>query len=128
MKIVNGTSHEITLYRVEDTYPVQGGRKLVLREGAEPWMVVPPGTNLNATSGNAPLPPGDYEDLPVTGAVVFTGYDPIPEGDVVIVSNRYRSAVKDLGGDTSRLATVSGTVYVWADGKRPCGCIEFAVG
>jgi len=128
MKITNGTSHEINFYRVGVTLPVQGGRKLVLQEGAKPCLTVPPGTNLNAQVSNLEAPEIPGCEIPLKGAVVFTGYDPVPDGDIVIVSNLYRSAVKELGGDTSRLATVSGTVYASADGKRPCGCVELAVG
>ena len=48
--------------------------------------------------------------------------------DIVVVSNMYRSAVKELGGSTSKLATVSGTVYSDESAVRPCGCLRLAVG
>ena len=127
--IVNGTSHTINLYSLEDTIAIQGGRKLVLKEGAAPLMVVPAGTNLNAQKGNLPAP--KVAGMPqecVKGAVVFTAHDPIPKAAIVIVSNLYRSAVKELGGDTSRLATVDGAVYADESAVRPVGCTALAVG
>jgi hypothetical protein len=60
---------------------------------------------------------------------VFTGYDSLPEGyDLYVVSNLYRSAVKELGGDTSLLATVDGTVYESAENPKPIGILRLAVG
>lgn len=127
MKIVNGTSHEITIYSVEDCVPVHNGRKLVLKGGSIPQAVIPPGINLNAVKGNKPAPSGNY-GFPVKGAVIFIAADPIPEGDLVIVSNLFRAACVDLGRDTSRLGTVDGTVYLDEDGTRPCGCTSIAIG
>jgi len=127
MKIVNGTSHEITIYSVEDCISVHNGRKLVLKGGATPKAVIPPGINLNAQKGNKPAPNGNY-GFSVKGAVIFTDADPIPNGDLVIVSNLYRAACVDLGRDTSRLGTVDGTVYQDEDGTRPCGCTAIAIG
>ena len=129
MEIVNGTNHEINMYHQADTTEIQGGRKLVAKGTAKPYMTIPPGSNLDAKVANSPLPEHLVETgLPLTGGVVFTGYDPIPEGDLVVVSNRYRSAVQSLGGDTSRLAIVDGTVYVDESATRPCGCLRLAVG
>lgn len=128
MKIVNGTSHQIKFFAQEDTISVQDGRKLILKEGAEPIFVIEPGVNLNAQKGNkeAPVLPGCA--IPLKGAVIFVGHDPIPEGDIVVVSNLFRAAVVELGGDTSSLATVDGTVYESEKSLRPCGCLALAVG
>ena len=128
MKIVNGTTHEINIYSVQDCYPIEGGRKLVKKPGAVPVHVVQPGTNLNAVKDNLPAPASWRGPFPLKGGVVFLGYDPIPEGDIVVVSNMYRSAVRELGGDTSRLATVDGAVYEDESAIRPCGCTGLAVG
>lgn len=127
MKIVNGTSHEINIYDVEDCIPVQNGRKLVRKQGAVPKSVIAPGTDLNARKGNKPAPSGDF-GFPVKGAVIFTDADPLPDGDLVIVSNIFRSAYVDLGRDTSRLGTVDGTVYIDEQCTRPCGCTAIAIG
>jgi hypothetical protein len=126
--IVNGTSHEIKFYSEQDTVPVQGGRKLVLKEGAQPILVIKPGINLNAQKGNKEAPQIPGCAIPLKGAVIFVGHDPIPNGDIVVVSNMFRAAVVELGGDTSSLATVDGTVYESEESLRPCGCLALAVG
>lgn len=127
MNIINGTQHEITIYSIEGCTQVQGGRKLLLNEGVHPVYVSPPGTNLNAVKGNKAAPTGDYP-FAVKGAVEFAAADPIPEGNLVVVSNLYRAACAELGRDTSRLGTVDGTVYVDESAIRPCGCTAIAVG
>ena len=130
MKIFNGTQHQINLYSINDCYEVQGGRKLVVQQDAKPVLVIESGSNLNAVKGNAPLPDiFSTSELPLVGTVVFTGYDALPEGfDLYIVSNLYRSAVKELGGSTEKLATVNGVVYDDKDAVKPCGCTSLAVG
>jgi len=96
----------------------------------QPVKVIPPGTNLNAVKQNLPAPQldVDFVDFLLKGAVVFEYHDPIPQADIVIVSNLFRSAVKELGSDTSRLATVDGVVYKDGQDLRPCGCTALAVG
>ena len=132
--LYNGTQHSINIYSIDDTTAIENGRKLILNEGAVPLVVVPSGKNLNCVKSNSPAPTFEVEGLPsssVKGAVNFTSYDPLPEealGKVVIVSNLYRSAVKELGGDTSMFATVDGVVYLSAEDKRPCGCLGLAIG
>jgi hypothetical protein len=127
ISVVNGTSHEINIYASDDCVSIQDGRKLILKQGSTPLLVIEPGTNLNCVKGFAKTPVLDT-NIPIKGAVEFLSYDPIPSGDIVVVSNLYRSAVKELGGDTSKLATVSGTVYSSEFDVRPCGCLELAVG
>lgn len=129
MNIYNGTAHEITFYAFEDTYPVGDGRKLVLKEGAKPIQVVPKGTNLNCVKGNRPAPLIEGCPIPLNGAVQFINADPLPPGyGLYIVSNLYRAAVVELGRDSSRLATVDGSVYADEAAIRPCGCLALAVG
>ncbi|MBD2201639.1 hypothetical protein H6G33_09800 [Calothrix sp. FACHB-1219] len=128
INIYNGTQHTINIFSKEDTIAVQGGRKLILKEEAVPIKIILAGTNLNAQTGNLPAPSLDT-DIPLYGGVTFTSHDPLPEGyDIYIVSNLFRSAVKELGGDTSRLATVFGTVYASEEDMRPCGCLGLSVG
>lgn len=132
--IYNGTQHEINIFSLADTTAIEDGRKLVLKEGALPLVVIPSGKNLNCVKSNNAAPSFKIEGLPsssVKGAVNFVSYEPLPaeaEGKVVIVSNLYRSAVKELGGDTSLFATVDGVVYLSAEDKKPCGCLGLAVG
>jgi hypothetical protein len=127
-KIFNGTPHNICIFAKEDTNYVSSQRKYILEsDGSTPILVIPPsGVLLNAKNENAPAPTIDY-GVPVVGAVQFTSYDNIPEGyELYIVSNLYRSAVQALGGDTSKLATVSDTVYTKE--IKPVGCLALAVG
>lgn len=132
--IYNGTQHSINIYSINDTYPIQGGRKLVLKEGAAPIAIIPPGTNLNCVKANADAPTFEVEGLPssvIKGAVNFVSCDPLPEeaiGKIVVVSNLYRSAYKELGGNSNLLATVDGTVYESSDAIKPCGCLGLAIG
>lgn len=128
IKIFNGTQHAINIFRVEDTTSIQDGRKLVVNAGAVPVAIIPPGTNLNCVKENGVAPTLDTH-IPLTGAVRFTGADPLPEGfDLYIVSNLYRAALVELGRDTSRLATVNGTVFEDVSAIKPCGCTSLAVG
>lgn len=128
LKVYNGTSHCIFLYQEEDTYPIQGGRKLVRKEGAKPFAVILPGINLNAVKGNQEAPQL-ASVIPLKGGVVFTAADEIPAGyDIVVVSNLYRSACLELGRDISCLATVDGSVYETEEAIRPCGVLALAVG
>lgn len=125
--IFNGTQHAINIYSIDqcdNTDP----RKLIVKEGEMPSTIIAAGTNLNCVKTNLPAPAEDF-GFTVKGAVVFTSYDPLPEGyDIYIVSNLYRSAVKELGGDTSKLATVNGVVYQDINNPRPCGCLGLAIG
>lgn len=134
LEIYNGTQHSINIYSIENTYPIQEGRKLVLKPEAAPIAVIPPGKNLNCVKANSDKPTFEVAGLPasvIKGAVNFVSCDPLPEeaiGKVVIVSNLYRSAYKELGGDTSLFATVDGTVYESEEAIRPCGCLGLAIG
>lgn len=130
MRIFNGTVHEINLYDKNDVITAQDGRKLILKEGAQLLLRLEAGTNLNASKGNAELPKHlEESNLPLKGRVIFLEHDPVPSGyEIVVVSNLYRSAVKELGGDTSALATVDGVVYKFEFDLRPCGCLNLAVG
>jgi hypothetical protein len=127
MKIYNGTQHQINIYTA-DQCDQSDPRKLVILDGQKPIFTIESGVNLNATKSNKPAPEGDFP-FPVSGAVIFEAYDPLPEGyDVYIVSNLYRSAVAELGGNTSKLATVNGVVYSDINNPRPCGCLGLAIG
>ena len=132
--IYNGTSHNISIYSIDDTYAIQDGRKLVLKPNAVAIAIIPPGKNLNCVKANSEAPTLEVEGLPssvIKGAVNFTSYDPLPEealGKVVIVSLLYRSAVKELGGDTSMFATVEGKVFSSEEATTIAGCLGLAIG
>jgi hypothetical protein len=127
MSIYNATPHQINFYAKSDVEFDVSQRKYIAAIGAEPIYTVAKGTPVNAKTANAPTPEAAFE-VPVVGAVQFVSVDPLPEGfDLYIVSNLYRSAVQSLGGDTSKLATVTDTVYT-NDTIKPCGCLALAVG
>jgi len=126
--IYNATPHTINIYIESDTTAIQGGRKLILNAGALPLTVIKSGVPVNCMKQNLPAP-DIQSSVPLTGAVVFTAYDSLPAGyDIYVVSNLYRSAVKELGGDTSKLATVDGTVYESESNPKPVGVLRLAVG
>ena len=132
--IYNGTSHNISIYSIDDTYAIQDGRKLVLKPNAVAIAIIPPGKNLNCVKSNSKAPTFEVEGLhnsALKGAVNFTSYDPLPEealGKIVIVSLLYRSAVKELGGDTSMFATVEGKVFSSEEATTIAGCLGLAIG
>lgn len=130
MKIYNGTQHQINLYSINDCYEVQNGRKLVVKSGVEPVLVIEAGTNINAVKGNAELPDQfKGSNLPLVGAVIFSEVDLLPHGyDLYIVSNLYRSACVELGRNTNKLATVNGVCYSDETAVKPCGCTSLAIG
>lgn len=127
--IYNATAHAINFYDKSDVEFDISQRKYISAVGATPIYSVAKGIlPANCKTVNAPTPSIENCPVPVVGAVQFTGYDELPEGyDLYIVSNFYRSAVQALGGDTSKLATVTDTVYSAGDIK-PCGCLALAVG
>ncbi len=128
LSIYNGTAHEITIFATEDTSLSKDGRKLLLKEGAVPIVRIEAGTNLNCSKKNLE-PPTLNTKIPVVGAIVFDGVDPLPSGyDLYVVSNLYRSAYKELVGDTSKLATINGAVYQTAQDTRPVGCAGLIIG
>ena len=128
MTIYNATPHRIELYNKSDVEFDVAQRKYIAAVGVEPIYTVAKGVPVNCKTANAPTPVIENCPVPVVGAVQFTSYDALPEGyDIYIVSNLYRSAVQALGGDTSKLATVTDTVYSAGDIK-PCGCLALAVG
>lgn len=126
--IYNGTPHQINFYNKSDVQFDVTQRKFIAAVGATPIYTIEKGVAVNCRTANATAPSLENCPVPVVGAVQFTGYDALPNGyDLYIVSNLYRSAVQALGGDTSRLATVTDTVYSAGDIK-PCGCLALAVG
>jgi hypothetical protein len=126
--IYNATPHQINFFSKKDVESDVTQRKLIAAIGATPIYTVAKGTPVNCKTANAPTPSFQNCPVPVVGAVQFTSYDALPEGyDLYIVSNLYRSAVQALGGDTSKLATVTDTVYSAGDIK-PCGCLALAAG
>ena len=61
--IYNGTSHNISIYSIDDTYAIQDGRKLVLKPNAVAIAIIPPGKNLNCVKANSEAPTFEIEGL-----------------------------------------------------------------
>lgn len=126
--IYNATPHAINFYNKSDVEFDVTQRKFIAAVEAKPFYTVEKGVKCDCHTINAPAPVLENCPAPVVGAVQFTSYDELPEGyDLYIVSNLYRSAVQALGGDTSKFATVTDTVYSAGDIK-PCGCLALAIG
>ena len=126
--IINGTPHEISIYAESSVQLDSASRKLIVAENATPIHRIPAGSALNCKTKVSELTDSEFPFL--RGAVEFVDADPLPgmPGDIVIVSNLYRSALKELGRDTRRVATVGGTVYENITNPRPVGCLWLNVG
>lgn len=125
---INGTPHEITIYAEDDCTFDPASRKLMLNEGATALHKIPAGIPLNAKTR---VPDTNKFGFPfLKGSIEFVEADPLPgsEEDIVVVSNLYRSALKELGISTHRVATVGGTVYTDIKNPRPVGCLYLSVG
>jgi hypothetical protein len=126
MKIVNGTNHKVVIYSVVGLiqHPERRGAWLI-SNNAEILKVIPEGQNLNAQKGESEIL--TLGNIPCQTVAPFEQVDPIPEGDIVIVSQMYRAACKELGLNTSNLATVSGPVFEEGN-PRPIGVTSLEVG
>lgn len=127
-KIYNGTAHQINIYNLEQC-DQSNQRKLIVKEGESPVFVIEPGVNLNCVKGNQSAPKHLEVPFAVKGAVTFESVDELPANyDIYVVSNLYRSAYRELIGDSTTLATVDGVVYSDPENPRPCGCLGLAIG
>lgn len=128
MRIFNGTAHPINIFDSADC-DFSNPRRVVIAPGARPTHTILLNYSLDCTKGNAPIDNSDAFPFPVTGAVQFTSYDPLPAGyDLYIVSNLYRAAYQALSGPTTNLATIDGAVYGSASSNAPVGCLRLAIG
>ena len=127
---INGTPHTVNIYREEDCFLDSSSRKLILKEGAVANFTIEAGTPLNALNAKTRVKELSDSCFPfLKGSLEFIEADPLPGNEeIVIVSNLYRSALKELGRDTSRVATVGGTVYTDINNPRPVGCLYLSVG
>lgn len=125
---INGTPHTVHIYKEEDCSLDSSSRKLILKEGAVAYFSIEAGTPLNAKTRVKELSDPCFPFL--KGSLEFIEADPLPgeHDEIVIVSNLYRSALKELGISTQRVATVGGTVYADINNPRPVGCLYLSVG
>lgn len=121
-KIYNGTPHSINI--IDGSRFDPSIRKYVaegVAEGKEVTVVasIPSNGVISAVIETAEMEP--INGIPVYGKKI-AGIDPLPEGyDVYVVSALYASAMRQLGGDTSKLYTVADPVYS-EDGRTILGC------
>jgi hypothetical protein len=127
MAIINCTPHPINIFDRNDA-DSSNPRRLMLAEGAECIRTIEPsGTVLNAQRGDSDIV-DMIDGVPVKSRAKFISFDALPEGDdFVIVSQLFKSAVVDCGGDTSRLLCVAETVFR-VDCPTPVGCCALEVG
>lgn len=117
MTILNCTPHAINIFSKNDVVDLND-RHLHVVENSEAQVINPSGTILSAKMV--------YEGEGYDVQRKYVGVDPVPEcadDDLIIVSALYATAVKELGGDTSKLRTVYGTVYDKDDDRKVIGCI-----
>jgi hypothetical protein len=99
--IVNGTLESINLYNYNQVDLVNG--KYIANHGEIPHNI--PAGNVELGARITTANPLDI-DVPfqIVGDIVFGNYDSIPIGDLIIVTQQYKNAVRALGGDTTKLA------------------------
>ena len=121
-RIGNFTSHDVNIYKVEDVIEDKERRKLIVKDGREPYLHIPKDGMLMAYLG---------EDSPSVNDVLFSGMknfvsvDPLPDNfDFYIVSFQYLSACRELGMDTSKLSVVNGSVYAKL---KQVGCLSLSI-
>ena len=115
--IINCTPHVINLFSTKDVVNMND-RHLHVVDGAEALEVAPSGTILNAKMA--------YTGEGFNVQREYVGVDTLPEckeGDLIVVSALYATAVKELGGDVTKLRTVYGAVYDKDDDRKIIGCI-----
>jgi hypothetical protein len=123
MSIINRTPHDINLYKEEDTVFVPEIRKLVVKEGAVPYLTIPAGTPVNAKQAKTDA--GNLYGVPCK-EFTFESVDSLPDDDHhYIVSALYVAGAKAFGNWTDSLLTVRGTVYAFVDQPKPVGCLGF---
>lgn len=118
MKIFNGTPHPINIVD-GSTFDPSIRKYVVVGDKATVVASIPSNGVLSAVIETVEREP--INGIPVYGKKII-GIDPLPEGyDIYIVSALYASAMRQLGGDTSKLYTVADPVYS-EDGRTILGC------
>ena len=118
MRIFNGTPHSINIIDGATFDP--SIRKYTIKEDEATVVAsIPSNGIISAVIETAEMEP--INGIPVYGKKIVD-IDPLPEGyDIYIVSALYASAMRQLGGDTSKLYTVADPVYS-EDGRTILGC------
>ena len=120
MNIRNFTAHPICFYREEDVNFVSNIRKYVVKDGAEPYLVVESEGMLSVEFENNKIAD---EPVPIYTKLIVRS-DRLPkteDGDMIVVSAMYGSHRGQMDTAYGILYCVKDTVYD-LDGK-PIGCL-----
>ena len=120
MNIRNFTAHPICFYREEDVNFVSNIRKYVVKEGAEPYLVVESEGMLSVEFENEKIAD---EPVPIYTKLIVRS-DRLPKtenGDMIVVSAMYGSHRGQMDTAYGILYCVKDTVYD-VSGK-PIGCL-----
>jgi len=118
--ILNFTPHTICIFHADSVTYNSAIRKWIVKDGAEPFLIIKSSGMLNARIDTIP-------STPVNGIPTFikkvTGCDPLPTGDsLVIVSALFAAAAVQVGHDMSRIFTIADPVFT-PDGRTVLGCL-----
>lgn len=118
--ILNYTPHTICIFHADSVTYNSTIRKWIVKDGAEPFLIIKSSGMLNARIDTVP---GDSLDGIPTFIKKVTGCDPLPDGNAaVVVSALYAVAAAKAGLDVSRIYTVADPVFT-PDGRTVVGCL-----
>lgn len=119
MNILNFTPHYVTFFKNDDISFDSTIRKWIVKDGAEPFLVIQSSGMLNAKIDTIAGP--TVNNIP-TFVKKVVGCDPLPDGDsLVVVSALYAVAAAKSGLDMTRVYTVADPVFS-PDGRTVVGC------
>lgn len=119
MKVLNFTPHYVAIFKSDDISYDTSIRKWIVKDGVEPFLVIPSSGMLNSRIDTVAGP--DINNIP-TFVKKVTGCDPLPDDDsAVIVSALYAVAAQKNGLDMSRIYTIADPVFS-PDGRTVVGC------
>ncbi len=121
-RIFNGTPHNIVVFAKDNVEYIPEIRKYVLKnQNAIPIATIPSNGMLNAAVDFVET--GTIDDIPIFN-IVAKNVDPIPDADIVIVSNMYATYAKQFNiAGLERLYTIGNPVYQNRENPRPIGCL-----
>lgn len=118
--ILNYTPHTICIFHADSVTYNSAIRKWIVKDGAEPFLVIQSSGMLNARIDT--VPGSSLNGIP-TFIKKVTGCDPLPDGsDAVIVSALYAVAAQKSNMDMNRVFTVADPVFS-PDGRTVLGCL-----
>jgi len=121
-KIVNATPHPIYIFTHNQVYYDESVRKYILKPNEKPVKVIPQSGVLLNVKAEYELT-DTIEGIPIFKLQV-KDIDPVPDGDIVVVSAMYATAAKEAGIEgLNRLYTVSQPVYESKENPKPVGVL-----